>query len=221
MACNERIEPRALTLGHLAAELAADRRTLAKALREAGARPVAERNGHPCYTVAQALDALARRAERVDDRRLDRFRRPPPELPRWLAAIDRHTATPFERGFAVGLMRAIYQAPRVVAGAAVAGDARLTMGQAFAVSTAATPALVAVLFEDARAAGIRPFAEAGEDGPEIVAPDGFVPLDWRELAARRGEPGWSPPRYTPGWPDLGPDGPGDGEDGDGDGADGA
>ena len=219
MTLNERIEPRALTLGHLAAELAADRRTVAKALRRAGAAPVAERNGHPCYTVAQALDALARRAERVDERRLDRFRRPRPEPPGWLAAIDRLAATPFERGFAVGLMRAIYQAPRVIAGAAVVGDARLTMGQAFEVSTAATLALVAVLFEDARAAGIRPFADAGEDGPEIVALDGFVPLDWRKLAARRGEPGWRPPRRGPGWDGLDPDGPDDGEDEDEDGAD--
>ena len=103
MARNEPIEPRALTLGHLAVELAADRRTVAKALRQAGAEPVAERNGHPCYTVAQALHALARRAGRVDDRRLDRFRRPPPEPPLWLAVIDRHAPlTPFSAASASG-----------------------------------------------------------------------------------------------------------------------
>jgi hypothetical protein len=129
MALNERIEPRALSLGHLAVELTCDRRTVGKALRDAKAEPVAELNGHPCWTIPQALEALSARADRVGDKRLARFRRPPAEPPPWLAAIDELCATDSERGFALGLMVAIYHAPRIIGG--MAAQAGATMAQAY------------------------------------------------------------------------------------------
>jgi hypothetical protein len=218
VALNERIEPRALTLGALAVELDADRRTVAKALREAGAAPVAERNGHACYTVAQALDALARRADRVNDRRLDRFRRAPPEPAPWVAAIDQYDLPPFERGFCVGLVRAIYVLPRVVAGVGVNGVG-LTMSQAFDLSRGAVLGLMHLAFGEARDAGVHPFADSGEDGPEIIALSGFVPIGWERLARERGEPGWRPASYGPGWNTLDPDSLDGGEGDDGEGAD--
>jgi hypothetical protein len=199
MAANERIKPRPLTLGHLAVELATDRRTIAAALREAGAEPAASHNGHPAFTVRQALAALARRAERVSDQRLGRFRPSPPETPPWLAAIDEHARTPFERGFCLGVMRALYELPRVVAGVGVRGPAALAMGQAFEVTRDATLGLLERLFEGAREAGVAPFAGSPDGGPEIVSLTAFVPVDWRTLAAERGETGWEPPGYAPGW----------------------
>ena len=198
MAANDRIEPRALSLGHLAVELDADRRTLAKALNAANAQPVATIHGHAHWTVRQALNALAQRAE--SDRRLRRFQRPVAEPPSWVQVIDSLCATDAERGFALGLMTAIYHAPRIIGG--MAAQAGVTMAQAYETSTTATLGLVHVLFEDARRAGIRPFAEGGEEGPEIIATDGFVQLDWRALAEMHGEPDWRPPHFAPGWPDL-------------------
>ena len=80
-------------------------------------------------------------------------------------------------------------------------QAGATMGQAFETSTNVTVALVHVTFEDAKKVGIKPFAGSGEDGPEIISTAGFVPLDWRKLAAMHGEPDWRPPTFAPGWPD--------------------
>lgn len=200
MVVNDRIEPRALSLGHLAVELDCDRRTLGKALNAANAKPVSMIDGHAAWTVRQALSALAQRAEDGRDSRLRRFQRPPAELPSWLQAIDDLCATNSERGFALGLMVAIYHAPRIIGG--MAAQAGATMGQAFETSTTATLGLVHVLFEDAKKAGIGPFSRAGDEGPEIIATDAFVQLDWRKLAADHGEPDWRPPIFAPGWPDL-------------------
>ena len=159
MAENERIQPRPLTIGHIAVEIGCDRRTVARALREAGVEPVSDLNGHPCWTIAQTIAALDQRAKGSRDGRLRRFQRPPAELPSWLQAIDDLCATDSERGFALGLMVAIYHAPRIIGG--MAAQAGATMGQAFETSTTATLGMVHVLFEDAKKAGIGPFSRAG------------------------------------------------------------
>jgi hypothetical protein len=126
---------------------------------------------------------------------------PEPEFPPAVRTILDGARTDAERGFALGLMTAIYQMPRVVGGMAVHCGAGLTMDQAFEVSRAATLGMVHVLFEDTAKARVEPFASAGEDGPEVIDPEAFACLDWRKVAANVGEPGWRPPMSLPGWVD--------------------
>ena len=179
------------SLNALAVELDMDRRTVGARLR--GVRPDGKLNGHPAWHLTTALRVLrpngATRAQQP----------PEPDLPGWARAIVDATRTSFDRGYALALMGAIYECPRVAGGMAVRCGAGLTMDQAFAVSRAVTAGLVHVLFEDAAAFGAEPFASAGADGPDLIATDAFVPLDWRQVAADAGEPGWTPPFPVPGW----------------------
>jgi hypothetical protein len=126
---------------------------------------------------------------------------PGPEIPPWVREILDGARTDLERGLALGIMSAVYQMPRVVGGMAIQAGAGLTMDQAFEVSRAATLGMVHVLFEDAAKVGAEPFASAGDDGPEIISPEGFVRLDWQKVALNAGEPGWRPPLSIPGWVD--------------------
>jgi hypothetical protein len=129
--------------------------------------------------------------------------RPPPE-PEWppaIRAIMDETSTDLERGYALALMLAVYETPRVVGGMAIQAGVGLSMAQAYEVSRAATAGMLHVLFGDAAKAGVEPFASAAPEWPGIVCPDAFVRLDWRKVAANAGEPGWRPPRSIPGWVD--------------------
>ena len=160
------------------------------------------------------LEALAERYRRDRDwlaaRALDggktkpvgRSASPPePEFPPAIKAIMDETSTDLERGYALALMLAIYETPRVVGGMAIQAGVGLTMTQAYEVSRAAVAGMLHVLFEDAAKAGVEPFASAAPEWPEIVCPDAFVRLDWRKVAANAGEPDWRPPRSIPGWVD--------------------
>jgi hypothetical protein len=126
---------------------------------------------------------------------------PEPEWPPAIRAIVDETSTDLERGYALALMLAAYETPRVVGGMAIQAGVGLTMTQAYEVSRAAVAGMIHTLFEDAARAGVEPFAGAAPEWPEIIVPDAFVRLDWRKVAANAGEPGWRPPRSIPGWVD--------------------
>jgi hypothetical protein len=126
---------------------------------------------------------------------------PPPE-PQWppaIRAIMDETSTDLERGYALALMLAVYETPRVVGGMAIQAGCGVNMGQAYEISRAATLGMLHTLFADAARAGVEPFASAAPEWPKIICPDAFVRLDWRHVAANAGEPGWRPPRSIPGW----------------------
>jgi hypothetical protein len=181
------------SLNALAVELGMDRRTVAARLR--GVRPDGSLKGHPAWFLTTALRA-------VGGPRRSPAAAPAPELPPWLEAVDELAPGGLEKGYCVALMSTIYQAPLLVATMAIRAGAGLSMRQAFEVSDAVSAKLLHHLFEDARRAGIEPFASGGDEGPAIICPDAFAPIDWRRLAAEAGEPGWTPPRHTPIWPDL-------------------
>jgi hypothetical protein len=126
---------------------------------------------------------------------------PEPECPPAIRAIMDQTRTDLERGYALALMLAVYETPRVVGGMAIQAGVGLTMDQAYEVSRAAVAGMIHTLFEDAARAGVEPFAGAAPEWPEIIVPDAFVRLDWRKVAANAGEPGWRPSRSIPGWVD--------------------
>ena len=184
------------SLNALAVELGRDRRTVAARLRRVP--PDGKLNGNPAWYLATALRALE------DPRRPAAAASSPPrpDFPPWLEAIDELAPGPIEKGYCIALMSVLYQAPLLVATMAVRSGAGLSMAQAFAVSEAVSARLLHQLFEDARRAGIEPFTSAGDEGPAIICPDAFAPVDWRRLAAEAGEPAWIPPRRTPIWPDL-------------------
>jgi hypothetical protein len=126
---------------------------------------------------------------------------PEPEWPPAIRAIMDETSTDLERGYALALMLAVYETPRVVGGMAIQAGVGLTMDQAYEISRAATAGMLHVLFEEAARAGVEPFASAAPEWPAIICPAAFVRLDWRKVAANAGESGWRPPRSIPGWVD--------------------
>jgi hypothetical protein len=138
---------------------------------------------------------------------------PSPEWPPAIQAIVDNTKTDLERGYALALMLAVYEMPRVVGGMAIQAGVGLSMAQTFDVSRTATLGMIHALFEDAAKVGMEPFASAAPEWPAIIFPDAFVPLDWRKVAENAGEPGWRPPQSIPGWIDDDED---DAADADGD-----
>jgi hypothetical protein len=222
MSKNLPIEPRPLTLGQLAVELAADRRTIRKALRDNGAEPVLDTNGHPTWTVPQALDAMSARARQLPhERRLARFQRAPAPPPPWLEAITAGTRTDFERGFAIAVASAVYQVPQLAAAIAPQVEPKPSMAQVYEYSKLLTVALFVQLSTAGRDLRLAPFTAGGDDGPACIDLGAFVPMNWRYVARELGEPDWVPPAFGFGWSDLDADGQlvEPGEEGDEDDAD--
>jgi hypothetical protein len=203
MSKNLPIEPRPLTLGQLAVELAADRRTIRKALRDNGAEPVLDANGHHTWTIPQALDAVSARARQLPhERRLARFQRAPAPPPPWLEAITAGTRNDLERGFAIAVASAVYQVPMLAAVIAPQVEPKPSMTQIYQYSKLLAAALLVQLSETGRDLRFAPFTGGGEDGPEILDLSAFVPLNWRHISREVGEPGWVPPSFGFGWSDL-------------------
>jgi hypothetical protein len=146
------------------------------------------------WLAARALDGKSKPGGRSEPL-------PEPEWPPAIRAIMDATSTDLERGYALALMLAVYETPRVVGGMAIQAGIGLTMTQAYEVSRAAVAGMLHVLFEAAAKAGVEPFASAAPEWPPVIDPEAFVRLDWRQVAWNAGEPDWRPPKSIPGWID--------------------
>ena len=96
----------------------------------------------------------------------------------------------------------IYSATVLTAHAVVENGGSMDM--AFRASQEGTMMSVIHSLKQARADG---YCWAGEDddadeeGPSLYHPDAFLPVDWRHLREKTGEPDWTPPEPIPGWRD--------------------
>ena len=169
--------PKLWSINGLATELAMDRRTVAKKL--SGVRPSGTINGSPAWHLTVALEAIqGRRRHKRDDQDPDEER--PPLL----------------QGMLIGHNAAIYVLPASAATSAV--ECGLPMSKAYELAekvTLATMAGALDFFGDTALAWVNPNGRS-----RMYEADCLAAIDWPALAARAGEPDWSPPRYSSAWP---------------------
>lgn len=138
-------------------------------------------------------------------------RKAPAPPPGW-EALD-GLENPVDRGFALAQLTAGYELPRLLAVLAV--DQGLPIGASWRLANLAMAALDNILTGAARKYGIEPCGtgeflpldEGDRDGESYAdlshyRDDCFVAVDWPSLAAKAGEPGWTPPAYGGAWPEL-------------------
>lgn len=138
-------------------------------------------------------------------------RKAPAPPPGW-KALD-GLENPVDRGFALAQLTAGYELPRLLAVLAV--DEGLPIGASWRLANLAMAALDNILTAAARKDGIEPcgtgeFVPLGGDAGDgeryadlsHYRDDRFVAVDWPSLAAKAGEPDWTPPVYGGAWPEL-------------------
>jgi hypothetical protein len=160
------------SINALATELGMDRRTVAKRL--SGVRPSGTLNGSPAWHLTVALEAIQGR------------RRPEPEEER----------PPLLQGMLIGNNAAVYALPESIATAAI--GCGLSMDKAYELADKvmlAAMAGVADFIGDAALAWVNPNGRSRMYEAECLAA-----IDWPALAARAGEPDWTPARFSSAWP---------------------
>ena len=166
------------SISALAVELCMDRRTVATRLSTVPAD--GQLNGNPAWRLTTALAALQGR-KRAPTRSATEQRR-----------------SPLVHGMLISHNATVYCLPRCVAETAV--ECGLGMSEAYELADAVTRAAMR---------GTRDFF--GDDSLPWVARSGrsriydedyLAEIDWPSLAAKAGEPGWKPPRFSSAWPET-------------------
>ena len=122
-----------------------------------------------------------------------------PEPPLGFTALER-VANLFDQGALCMYLTMIYYAPLLTARAVL--EAGGNMDQTFKASQEGAMMWVIQGEKQAHADGFSwagEDGEAGEEGPSLYHPSAFVPVDWRQLREKAGEPEWTPPEPIPGW----------------------
>jgi hypothetical protein len=164
------------SINGLATELNMDRRTVAKKL--AAVRPSGLLNGSPAWHLTVALEAIQGRSRRRQEE--DRSDERPPLL----------------QGMLMGHNGAIYVLPASVAASAV--ECGLPMSKAYELAEKVTLATMAGALDFF---GETALAWVNLNGrSRMYEADCLAAIDWPALAARAGEPDWTPPQYSSAWP---------------------
>ena len=117
---------------------------------------------------------------------------PPPPY-RVLARLE----NPVDQGFMLAHLDAFYHLPRLVA--CLAAGLGMPMDAVHELTRLVVLAYADHVAEDARKVGLEPWASAADGDPAFYELDAFAPLNWPNLAHKRGEPDWAPPHYCCGW----------------------
>jgi hypothetical protein len=164
------------SINGLATELNMDRRTVAKKL--AAVRPSGLLNGSPAWHLTVALEAIQGRSRRRQEE--DRSDERPPLL----------------QGMLIGHNAAIYVLPASVATSAV--GCGLPMSKAYELAEKVTLATMAGALDFFGETALAWVNLTGRS--RMYEADCLAAIDWPALAARAGEPDWTPPRFSSAWP---------------------
>ena len=110
---------------------------------------------------------------------------------------------PVDQGFMLAHLDAFYHLPRLVA--CFAAGLGMPMDAVHELTRMVVLAYADHVAEDAREVGLEPWASAADGDPAFYELDAFAPLNWPNLAHKRGEPDWTPSHYCCGWVEYTPE----------------